>query len=112
MSIEAVTAGNELMQQMRVLAAEAASIAPAAPEPALGGGVPADFASYMQASIQGVNAQQLDASARMQAVEAGESTDLVGTMISSQKASLSFSALVQVRNKLMSGLDDIMDMAL
>ena len=45
-------------------------------------------------------------------IVSGTSTDLVGTMISNQKASLGFSALVQVRNKVMSGMDSIMDMSL
>jgi flagellar hook-basal body complex protein FliE len=33
-------------------------------------------------------------------------------MLTSQKASLSFSTLVQVRNKVLSGFDDIMTMSL
>jgi flagellar hook-basal body complex protein FliE len=36
----------------------------------------------------------------------------VGAMVASQKAGLSFSALMQVRNKLMTGFDDIMRMPL
>ncbi len=38
--------------------------------------------------------------------------ELVGAMVASQKAGLSFSALMQVRNKLMTGFDDIMRMPL
>ncbi len=59
-----------------------------------------------------INQQQNDAASQMQAVETGLSHDLVGTMVATQKASLSFSALVQVRNKLISGFDDIMTMSL
>ncbi|MGL5186469.1 MAG: flagellar hook-basal body complex protein FliE, partial [Plesiomonas shigelloides] len=38
------------------------------------------------------------------------SQDLVGAMVASQKASLSFTALVQVRQKLMTAYDDVMKM--
>ncbi|MGL5005860.1 MAG: flagellar hook-basal body complex protein FliE [Plesiomonas sp.] len=44
------------------------------------------------------------------AVDTGVSQDLVGAMIASQKASLSFTALVQVRQKLMTAYDDVMKM--
>lgn len=123
MWIEPVSAGSDLLAEMQALSAAAqapaAGIAPATADvdavtgsAATGSAAPADFGSYLAAAIDNVNAQQLDASARMQAVEAGSSTDLVGTMISNQKASLGFSALVQVRNKVMSGMDNIMDMSL
>lgn len=119
MWIVPVSAGSDLLAEMQALTAAAQApaateIAPAAEETstAVSGAAPADFSSYLSAAIDNVNAQQLDASARMQAVEAGTSTDLVGTMISNQKASLGFSALVQVRNKVMSGMDSIMDMSL
>ena len=59
-----------------------------------------------------VNEQQNIASSLMTAVDAGQSDDLVGAMVASQKAGLSFSALMQVRNKLMTGFDDIMRMPL
>ena len=36
----------------------------------------------------------------------------MGAMVASQKASLSFATLMQVRNKLMTGLDDIMRLPL
>ncbi|WP_115719456.1 flagellar hook-basal body complex protein FliE [Gallaecimonas mangrovi] len=69
-------------------------------------GVP--FSSLMNNGINAVDLDQHKASALMQAVETGQSDDLVGAMVASQKAGLSFSALLQVRNKLVSGFDDIM----
>ncbi|WDE05153.1 flagellar hook-basal body complex protein FliE [Thalassomonas viridans] len=70
------------------------------------------FGQTMKTMIQDVNQQQLAAGKLMTAVDAGRSDDLVGAMVMSQKAGLSFSVLMQVRNKLMSGLDDIMRMPL
>ena len=37
---------------------------------------------------------------------------VIGAMVASQKAGLSFSMLLQVRNKVMSGIDDVMRMSL
>jgi len=48
----------------------------------------------------------------MAAVDSGKSDDLLGAMIDSQKASVSFSALLQVRNKLTTAFDDVMRMPL
>ena len=58
--------------------------------------------------IRAVDADQHRASESVRAVEMGESEDLVGAMVDSQKASVSFSALLQVRNKLTSAFDEIM----
>ncbi|WP_440875239.1 flagellar hook-basal body complex protein FliE [Thalassotalea sp. PLHSN55] len=70
------------------------------------------FSDTMNNMVNGINQQQLAAGAKMAAVDAGRSDDLVGAMVMSQKAGLSFSVLMQVRNKLMSGFDDIMRMPL
>jgi flagellar hook-basal body complex protein FliE len=71
-----------------------------------------DFSTVMQRAINGVNQQQLIASAKQEAVEMGLSDDLMGTMVESQKASISFSAMMEVRNKLTSALDQIMNISL
>lgn len=70
------------------------------------------FGDAMRDVVGRVNEQQNIASRLMTAVDAGQSDDLVGAMVASQKAGLSFSALMQVRNKLMTGFDDIMRMPL
>ena len=64
----------------------------------------------MRQVLDTVNEHQSVASAKITAVETGESDDLVGAMIASQKASLSFSALMQVRNKVVMSFEDIMKM--
>ncbi|KJJ98440.1 flagellar hook-basal body protein FliE [Pseudomonas sp. 21] len=82
----------------------AAQIADSAPAQGIG-------ASFEQA-LRAVDAQQHQSSAAMAAVDSGQSEDLVGAMIQSQKASVSFSALLQVRNKLTGAFDEIIRMPL
>jgi len=71
---------------------------------------PISFAGAMHQVLGAVNNHQAIASAKMTAVETGKSDDLVGAMVASQKASLSFSALMQVRNKVVSSFEDVMKM--
>ncbi|NAX48693.1 flagellar hook-basal body complex protein FliE [Photobacterium halotolerans] len=71
---------------------------------------PLAFSSAMTQVLDLVNGHQAAASAKMTAVETGKSDDLVGAMIASQKASLSFSALMQVRNKVVGAFEDVMKM--
>lgn len=71
---------------------------------------PLSFSGAMRQVLDSVNAHQADASSKMTAVETGQSDDLVGAMIASQKASLSFSALMQVRNKVVASFDEVMKM--
>jgi flagellar hook-basal body complex protein FliE len=62
--------------------------------------------------MRSVSDQQTFAADMMAAVDAGRSNDVVGAMVASQKADLSFSMLLQMRNKVMNGLDDVMRMSL
>ena len=78
-------------------------IAPAADQPASGSG----FLRLMEGAVLSVDAQGRAASERMAAVDAGHSDDLVGAMLSSQEAGLSFSMLMQVRNKVMGAVDEV-----
>ncbi|UTZ28410.1 flagellar hook-basal body complex protein FliE [Vibrio campbellii] len=71
---------------------------------------PLSFSQAMTNVLDTVNQHQSVASQKMTAVESGASDDLVGAMIASQKASLSFNALMQVRNKVVMSFEDIMKM--
>lgn len=66
------------------------------------------FTQSMKDALDSVDAQDREAAARMAAVDSGKSDDLVGAMLSSQQASLSFSMLVQVRNKVMGAVDELL----
>ncbi|MEC7941231.1 MAG: flagellar hook-basal body complex protein FliE [Pseudomonadota bacterium] len=68
------------------------------------------FSKAMTGVLDTVNQHQSLASQKMTAVETGKSDDLVGAMVASQKASLSFNALMQVRNKVVMSFEDIMKM--
>lgn len=65
------------------------------------------FTGVMKQALDNVNAQDQAAGAKVAAVESGKSDDLVGAMLASQEASLSFSMLMQVRNKVMSAVDEL-----
>ncbi|KFK95361.1 MULTISPECIES: flagellar hook-basal body complex protein FliE [unclassified Serratia (in: enterobacteria)] len=73
---------------------------------------PTSFGKVMEQAIDNVNKLQHSASERQMAIDTGQSDDLTGAMIESQKASVAFSAMVQVRNKLTTALDEVMNMAL
>ena len=65
------------------------------------------FTQSMKDAIAGVDQENRAAGERMAAVDAGKSDDLVGAMLASQQASLSFSMLMQVRNKVMGAVDEL-----
>ncbi len=68
------------------------------------------FSEAMYNVLNVVDGFQTRADDKMTAVETGKSDDLVGAMIASQKATLSFNSLLQVRNKVVASFDDIMKM--
>jgi len=96
------------MQQFAAVA-EGRAIRPAgAADTQVAGSISASFAEVLRS----VDADQHRAGQAMADVDSGRSDDLVGAMVESQKASVSFSALLQVRNKLTTAFDDIMRMPL
>ncbi len=70
------------------------------------------FMAIMADAVRGVDAKDQMAAAKMADVDSGASNDLVGAMLMSQEASLSFSMMMQVRNKVMGAVDDLMKMPL
>ncbi|MCV6605405.1 MAG: flagellar hook-basal body complex protein FliE [Porticoccaceae bacterium] len=106
---------NQMLAQMRVLANAAQSgaveQAPAAGQQPLEGGSKADFSKMLADSIQSVSDTQMDAGALKKAFDAGEAgVELPEVMVALQKASLSFQAMTQVRNKLLSAYQEVMNM--
>jgi flagellar hook-basal body complex protein FliE len=67
------------------------------------------FSSVMGQAIHNVDGLQKSADAKREAIDMGQSDDLAGAMIESQKASVAFSAMMQVRNKLTSAVDEVMN---
>jgi flagellar hook-basal body complex protein FliE len=70
------------------------------------------FAQTMQDALGKVNADDANAAQRSADVESGKSDDLVGAMLASQEAGLSFSMLMQVRNKVMGAVDELIKLPL
>ncbi len=96
---------NQVLAQMRVMSAKAQGV-PAAEEGAQGG-----FGELLTKSINAVNDSQKHAGELKQAFEVGEpGLDLAEVMIAVQKSSVSFQAMVEVRNKLVDAYKDVMNM--
>lgn len=68
------------------------------------------FSSLVKQALDTVNSQQKAAADFATDIETGKSKDLLGAMLAGQKASLSFQALVQIRNKAVAAYEEIMRM--
>ncbi|MEO8722391.1 MAG: flagellar hook-basal body complex protein FliE [Sphingobium sp.] len=75
-----------------------------------GAAQPDKFTSALKSALDQVNGLQNKAGDAAAAFERGETTDIAAVMLAKQKASVSFEATLQVRNKLLSAYRDIMSM--
>jgi len=112
---------NSLLSQMRAIktevqqAARPSELQEMAP---IGSGVQGisktesnSFATLLKGAVDKVNEHQSDASRLREAYERGDpSVDLPQVMIQAQKASVSFQAMTQVRNRLVTAYEDVMKM--
>ncbi|MFJ3369996.1 flagellar hook-basal body complex protein FliE [Pseudomonas sp. NPDC086251] len=100
---------NRLMLDMRSMQMDAMSASKStAAVPQLAGN---SFSDMLGQAVNKVNDTQQAAGQLATAFEIGKSgVDLTDVMVSSQKASVSFQALTQVRNKLVQAYQDIMQM--
>jgi flagellar hook-basal body complex protein FliE len=72
---------------------------------------PGSFADVLKSNLDSVNSMQQSADSLGRRFAIGDdSVNLSDVMIATQKASISFQAAVQVRNKLVSAYHDIMSM--
>lgn len=123
MSVGAIDSGRiqAMLAQLRAASAQAPSLAAPLQElnkmrEMVGGEVKKttngiDFASALKSSLDQVNQTQAKAVDMGKTFALGdESVNLSDVMVATQKASLSFQATVQVRNKLVSAYHDIMNM--
>jgi len=70
-----------------------------------------DFAQVLQSTLREVSAAQQEARTMSKEFSAGDpDVNLQEVMVNLQKASLSFQQMVQVRNRLVSAYQDIMNM--
>jgi flagellar hook-basal body complex protein FliE len=101
---------DQVLSALRASSAAASGRAVPAPA-AAAAAAPADFAQVLQASLAQVSQTQRRADAMAASFAAGNAgADLHDVMIELQKASISFQEMVQVRNKLVSAYQDVMNM--
>ncbi len=95
---------NQVLAQMRTMSIGAANQpAPVSTE--------SDFGALLKQSIDSVNNTQQTAGKLSQAFEIGDTdVSLAEVMIASQKADVSFQAMLQVRNKLVDAYKEVMNM--
>jgi len=97
---------DQLLQELNAAAAKASGTQTVSAEP-----MP-EFGEMLKSALDQVNDAQADAS-RMQAEfdQGAPDVNLHEVMVSLQKASLSFQTMVQVRNRLVSAYQEIMNMS-
>ncbi|WP_025132280.1 flagellar hook-basal body complex protein FliE [Pseudomonas sp. PH1b] len=99
---------NRLMLDMRAMQMDAMSQPKSAAVAEVSG---SSFADMLGQAVNKVSDTQQASNQLSSAFEIGKSgVDLTDVMIASQKASVSFQALTQVRNKLVQAYQDIMQM--
>ena len=105
---------NSLLLQMRAMASRAtAGVEPNTNMGAqqIGGPDKIEFSKLMRDAINEVNSHQQAAAKMTDSFERGvPGVELTDVMIQMQKANVSFEAITQVRNRLVSAYQDIMNM--
>jgi flagellar hook-basal body complex protein FliE len=98
---------NKVLAQMRSLSTEIQGRPEIQPQP----GVPPDFGALLRQSIDSVSQQQSTADGLITRFESGATdVSVAEVMISMQKASLSFQAMTEVRNRLVDAYQQVMNM--
>lgn len=93
------------LDQIRNLSIAAGSSVPEVPSEGI------DFGSLLKQAINDVNEKQEISGKMKSAFESGSKTvNLAEVMVASQKADVSFKAMLQVRNKLVEAYKDVMNM--
>lgn len=99
---------EQMLSVLRSTATQATGSKPAESAAAAGG---ADFAQVLKSSIDQVNNAQKQATQMAENLAAGDSEqNLHEVMVALQTASISFQEMVQVRNRLVSAYQDVMNM--
>jgi flagellar hook-basal body complex protein FliE len=103
---------EQVLAQIRSLSAQVqpGGTAATAPKPT---GEISEFAQLLKQGVDSVNSAQQRAGALSDAFERGtQGVELADVMLEMQKASVSFRALTEVRNRLVTAYQDIMNMPL
>lgn len=110
---------TRLLMELRSLALEAqrppsvGGIGEATGTSAAGGVGAPDFASFLKDSLSQVNSMQQSAAELGTAFEQGKpGIDITRVMVEAQKATLAFRAMTEVRNRLVSAYQEVMNMTI
>jgi len=105
---------NTLLVQLRAMAQDAGIPPSEAVNPELRTAADSlDFSEVLENSLQAVNTRSIEARELRTSFEAGTpNVELSDVMVAAQKARISFEALTQVRNKMLSAYKEIMSMPL
>jgi flagellar hook-basal body complex protein FliE len=99
---------DQLLVQMRAMSDKASSIS----QTAVDKGNSPDFSNMFKNAVNQVNETQQHAGELTKQFELGNpDIDVADVMINLQKASVSFQAMTQVRNKLVNAYQEIMNMS-
>lgn len=99
---------SQVLAQIRVMSAQAQASAKLSEGPSA---TELAFSDVLKNSLGAVNTAQVQASVLSEKFQAGDpSTDLAQVMVAVEKASVSFQAMTQVRNKLVEAYQEIMRM--
>lgn len=108
--VSAINPMASALQQMQAMASEAAGPSAAATADEVAGS--GDFASLLKSSLDKVNSTQQTAAGEAKAFELGSpDVGLNDVMLDGQKANIEFQTAVQVRNKLVTAYNDVMQMS-
>lgn len=96
---------NQVLNQIRVRSQYMPEVAAPQAQPRT------DFSALLQQSLNNVSELQQQASVMKTSYERGDSSiDLPEVMLASQKASLSFEAVAEIRNRVLNAYQEIMNM--
>ena len=107
--IEKATSAASIASMLRTLEAHS-SQAKGLSEDSASGVSKTNFAEVIGKAVSQTNAAQVDSQNTVRAFESGEAVPLTEVVMKMQKASLSFEATLQVRNKVLKAYEDVMNM--
>ena len=98
---------DTLLTQMRAMASQAQGKS----METTGAAGQSDFSNLLKQSVDKVNETQVETSKLQEAFQAGDpNVNVSEVMVAMQKSNVSFQAMLQVRNKLVSAYQEIMNM--
>ncbi|HEY0947432.1 MAG TPA: flagellar hook-basal body complex protein FliE [Opitutaceae bacterium] len=108
----ATAVAAQRIQFPQIDAPAAPALKPAALPGAAGapGTASADFGAVFEKMVSAVDAKQADAAATTRAVLMGDNAQLHQSVIAMQEASVAFQLMVEVRNKVVEGYQELMRM--